>query len=59
MRPPAQYWMSIEACKMGIHTGARQTRAGSDRGDGAVAVWMLFWRTRVMLAMLAVGRGRP
>jgi hypothetical protein len=28
------------------------------RGNGAVAVWMLFWRTRVMLAMLAVDRGK-
>jgi hypothetical protein len=29
------------------------------RGMGAVAVWMLFWRTRVMLALIAVERGRP
>lgn len=58
MPPPARYWMSLEGCKMGIDTGARQARAGADRGDGAVAVWMLFWRTRVMLAMLAARRGR-
>jgi hypothetical protein len=36
----------------------RDNRAGSDRGDGAVAVWMLFWRTRVMLAILAMERGK-
>ena len=44
---------------MGIHTVRdKHARGNTAGGNGAVAVWMLFWRTRVMLAMLAVERGK-
>jgi hypothetical protein len=45
--------MSCPAANVGTQESARAIRAG-DRGVGAVALWMLMWKTRVMLAVLMV-----